>query len=926
MTSSHFKSLRSAFSRGSACMLLAAAICPGVALAQSGTDDETGTPTPDTGGEIIVTGSRIDRAGFDAPTPTTVIGAVELRQGARTSIAQILNDQPQFRATSTPASTTGNTNSSASTADLRGLGALRTLTLVDGRRFVGSTDLNNIPLGVIKRVEVVTGGASAAWGSGAVAGVVNILLNDDLEGITLGADTGISSRGDGVRYGFNGTYGTKFADDRGHFMIAAEYLDDKGAFDRASRPNLAAGLFSLNGRLTLERDVNVANAATGGLIMSGVLAGQAFNADGTLSPFGYGSVVSPNAPGTLPTSMIGGAGRSQNDYLAASSPFNRINLFAQTSYEFSDAARVWISGNFARVKADFGFFPDIRAVSPGTATSAATGGILIQSDNAFLSDAVRSRLAAAGQTSFRMGRILADIGDAGFMKFAYNRENIEGAIGIDGALGGSWKYSAYYGHGQLRNRQVLKNQRIVANFNNAVDAVISPVTGQAICRIALTDPTTACRPLNLFGTGNVSAEAAAYAFGDGGSTAVNKLDTTGVSVRGDLFSTWAGPVSVAFGGEARWESTRTTAIDPLSRAGALGILNFGALNGKFDVKEAFGEVVVPLLKMDGTATLDLNGAARYSDYSNSGGIWSWKAGATVRLFDSLLLRAVRSRDIRSPSISELFTTRTTNIGDVSDPSRGGEIVSVFRYGGGNPDLVPEIAHTTTVGASFSPKFVPGFNLSVDLYKIDIDKVIGALSSQDIVTQCFNGNTSLCNQIVRDSSGRITTVFATNLNLASYKTRGIDFEASYQLPLDRVGASLPGSLRFRALATYVDKLVINDGVNTYDRAGDVGDNATFTTPKWRGTGSITYQGDDVNVDLRMRYVGGGVYNSLQPIANNKVDSRTYFDLGAQFNVAEAFTMTLTVNNMFDRDPPLTSYSSAIYDVMGRYFQAGVKLRF
>ncbi|RJF94217.1 TonB-dependent receptor plug domain-containing protein [Sphingomonas cavernae] len=914
--------------RGSAIALAAALACAGTASAQAqpAPADAPETEQADAGGEIVVTGSRVERAGFDAPTPTTVIGDVELRQGSRPSIAQVLNDQPQFRATSTPASTTGNTNSSASTADLRGLGAVRTLTLLNGRRFTGSADLNSVPMSVIKRVEVVTGGASAAWGSGAVAGVVNILLNEDLEGITLGADAGISSRGDGFRYGFNGSFGTKFADDRGHFMIAAEYVDDQGAFDRLSRPNLGAGLFSLNGRLTLQPDVNVASAAPGGLIMSGVLAGQVFNPDGSLSPFGYGSVVSPNSPTTLPTSMLGGAGRSQNDYLAVSSPYERINLFAHASYELNETAKLWIDGSFNRMESDFGFFPDVRAVSPATPTTAAAGGILIQRDNAFLSSAIRNRLIAAGQTSFRMGRFLDDIGELGILNYAYKRDNIEGAIGLDGEIGGGWKYSAYFGHGELKNRQALQNQRITANFNNAVDAVISPTTGQPICRIALTDPTTLCRPLNLLGYGNASAETVAYAFGDGGNTTVTKLDTTGFSVRGDAFSTWAGPVSVALGVEARRESIETTQVDALSRQGALGILNFSALDGSFNVKEAFAEAVVPLLDIEDTATLELNGAARYSDYSNSGGIWSWKVGATSRLFDSLLLRAVRSRDIRSPSITELFTTRTTNIQPVTDPFNGNQVVTVFRYGGGNPDLVPEIAHTTTIGGSFSPKFIPGFSLSIDYYRIDIDKVIGSLSAQDIVTQCFRGNTGLCDQIVRDSTGAITTVFATNLNLASYKTRGVDFEASYQLPLDTVGAGLPGSLRFRALATYVDTLLINDGVNTYDRAGDVGDNAAFTTPKWRGTGSITYQSEDVNVDMRMRYVGGGNYNSLQPIVNNRINSRTYFDLGAQFNIAERFTLTATVNNLFDRDPPPIAYSSAIYDVMGRYFQVGAKVRF
>jgi len=913
---SHWRRL----SRSGSAIALGAAIAISTPVFAQSTPETEAVDAERPGSDIIVTGSRVDRAGFDAPTPTTVVGEAELRQGARPSIAAVLNDQPQFRATSTPATTVGNTNSSASTADLRGLSAVRTLTLLNGRRFSGSSDLNNIPMSVIKRVEVVTGGASAAWGSGAVAGVVNIILDDDMTGVQLGAAAGVSGHGDANRYTFDASYGTKFADGRGHFMVAGEYVKDKGAWGRndGERPNLDAALFTnAAGQLSLQRDVNFANATPGGIIMSGALTGQMFNPNGTLSPFVYGSM---NSAGARPTATVGGSGRSQYDYISVSSPYERFNVFARASYEISDAAKIWVDGSFTRMQADFSFFPDIGRVTPATATTAATGGFLIQRDNAYLSQTIRNQLTAAGETSFRLGRIIADMGPMGFLAYEYKRENKEGAIGIDGEIGGGWKYSAYYGHGESTNDHAIKNQRIVANFANAIDAVVNPANGQIVCRIALTTPNTPCRPLNILGEGNASAEAVAYAFGDGSARAVTKLDTTGVSLRGDLFSTWAGPVSIAVGAEARWESSETGNIDPLSASLALGTLNFSTLKGGFDVKEGFVETVIPLLNIEGSATLDLNGAARYSDYSNSGGIWSWKVGATSKLFDSLLLRAVRSRDIRSPSIGELFTTRTTNIQNVTDPTRNNEIVTIFRYGGGNPDLVPEIAHTTTIGASFSPKFIPRFNLSVDFYKIDIDKVIGSLSGQDIVTQCARGNQVLCAAIVRDSGGSITTVYATNLNLAAYKTRGVDIEASYIQPLN------VGSLRFRALANYVDKLIINDGVNTYDRAGDVGDNASFTTPKWRGTGSITYQSDDVNLDLRVRYVGGGKFNHLQAIVNNDVKSRTYVDLGAQFNVGEQFTLSATVNNLFDRAPPYVTYTSAIYDVIGRYFQVGAKVRF
>lgn len=863
------------------------------------------------GEAIVVTGSRVDRAGFEAPTPTTVVGETDLRQGARESVAAVLNDQPQFRATATPVSSVGGYNSGISTADLRGLGSGRTLTLLNGRRFTGSSDLNSVPMDLIKRVEVVTGGASAAWGSGAVAGVVNIILDDDLEGLRLGGTSGVSSRGDGARYGLSGSFGTAFGDDRGRIIVGVDYLDDKGIFSRrTSRPNIGSSAVYANPTYTptngqnaffLSRDVNLSIASEGGLINNGVLAGQTFNSDGSLRPFRYGS---PRGG----FSMIGGEGSSIYDYLAVSSPYERLNTFARVTYDVGDA-RFWIDGSYGRMAADFQFFPEVNY-----------GDLVISRDNAFLSDTVRDQLVAAGQQSFGFGRIYADMG---LLNFDYTRENFEGAVGVDGSFdGGNWRYSAYYGHGEFRNDQAMHNLKIRSRFANAIDAVTSPLTGDPICRVALTDPTTACRPLNIFGAGNASSDALAYAFGTATALSVSKLDTAGASLRGDLFELWAGPVSVAFGAEARWEHLKTT-VDSLSAVSAFSTINFAFIEGGFNVKEGFAEIAVPLLDIPGVNKLEFNGAARYSDYSTTGGIWSWKLGVTDRLFDDFLLRVTRSRDIRSPSILELFTTRNTTITSVTD---GNVVVpNVFRFGGGNPNLNPEVANTLTVGGVWSPSFAPGLNLSVDFYKIDIGDVISSLSAQDIVNRCAAGNANLCDQIERDGTGKITTIYATFLNLARYKTSGVDFEASYSTPLDRFSAGMPGSLKLRALATYVDTLTTFDGQTKIEYAGDVGDSVQFGTPKWRGTGSISYESEGGGIDLRVRYVGGGLFNHLQDISNNKIGSRTYVDIGARVEVGDA-TIHATVNNLFDRDPPLTTLAQIHYDQIGRYFQIGAKIKF
>ncbi len=883
-------------------------------------------------GEVVVTGSRIQRAGFNAPTPTTVLGDAEIRQGDRPNIAEVLDDQPQFRATSTPATTTGNTNNSASTADLRGLGAVRTLTLLNGHRFTGSNDLNTIPLSIIKRVDVVTGGASAAYGSGAVAGVVNIILDDAFKGALLGTDLGVSSRGDDGRRAFQATLGHSFLNDRLHVMVAGDYTTEDGAFGRNDRPNLRSAIFGqANGQFILANNVGYTIINTGGAIIGGKANRQVFNPDGSLSPLVLGSQ-------TNGSFTVGGTSQNIYDFVAVTSPYDRENLFGRASFEISPAAKLWVDASFSRVHNNFPFFPETPILS-------------IKADNAFLTPTARAQLAGLGATfPITVGRILTDIGSTGYMGYRNVRRNLEFAGGLDGSfsvLGHDFKYQSYYDHGDLRSDQSLYNQRITAKFNNAVDAVL--VNGVPVCRInatqtAASDP--ACAPLDLLGSGNGSNSAAAlaYAFGANRQITTTRLDATGISLSGSPFRTWAGPVDIALGGDFRWESLATNYVDPLSLAGAFGSLNFTATNGKFNVKEGFAELNVPLIDVANTLHFEANGAARYSDYSTSGGIWSWKYGGTAKLFQDFLLRGSYSRDIRSPTIQEYFTNQALNLTNAVDPfvrttasPNGTSLANVRNFTGGNPNLTPETSHTLTLGGSVSPRIAHGFSFGVDYYKIDIRNVIATLALQDLLNLCYSrapGDATCGGVIARDATGAISTVSRTYLNLAEYKTRGLDFEAAYSMPISALGSGLGGTVRFRALATRVLDLLINDGVHITDRAGVVGDTTTFDTPKWRATGSINYQSETLGLDVRVRYVGGGQFNQPyatngvafgQVIQNGKVGSRTYLDIGGQIKVG-AFSLFGTINNVTDRDPPFVTYASPIYDMIGRYFSAGARLKF
>ena len=870
--------------------------------------------------EITVTGTRISRAGFDQPTPTTVIGDAELRQGQRSNVQEVLNDLPQVRPSVTTQSTPGQSGGGTAPVDLRGLGTNRTLTLLNGRRFIGENNLNLVPFTLVDRVEIVTGGASAAYGSNAVAGVVNIILKRNLEGITLGAQTGISSRGDSFRYQADGAFGTGFADGNGRLIAGVEYVNGEGIPDRNSRRNLgSAGIVRVNPgdpldqRVELVRDVNLnpfgQPTSVNGLIRSGVLAGQVFNQDGSLRPFNF-----PDARG------VGGESRGLFDDVPVTIPSERLNAYSRVSYDVG-SAEVWADASYVYSRSKGPFLVDFFVPT-----------LTIQATNPFLQPDVRNRLAAAGQTSFQLNRLFTDVY---LSELDNKRTSYEGAVGITGQLGDRFKYTAHYSHGEIEFDSKIRNFRSTSRFNNAINAVRNSA-GQIVCGINADAVTTnddpACAPINPFGAGNISQPAAAYTTGVQGGFVVQKLDSASAELEADLFSLWAGPITAVVGAEARKEQQDSDPARPdAADFGSLSLFT-APVSGDFSVKEAFAEVAVPVIDIERRISLDLNGAARYSDFSTSGGIWSWKVGGAARLFNDLLLRATRSRDIRSPSIPELFNTQSILVQTLVDQDVANRltipgfnrnpVVSVFS--GGNPNLVPETAKTLTVGGSFSPSFVPGFDFSVDYYKIDISGAIGVLSAADFTRACALGNAPACNAVIRDPvTQTVVRVNRTSQNIASFKQSGIDIEASYLLPLSRLNEGLGGTLRVRALANHVIDAVSNNGLTETVQVGNV----TGGLFKWRGVLSFTYQDDVVGLDARLRYQHSGLRDPLNTnLINNRIGATTYVDIGAQFKVNDRFTFFGNVNNVFDVDPPIFPAQPAYYDVIGTYFTAGARIRF
>jgi iron complex outermembrane receptor protein len=634
----------------------------GSAFAQDSTQDtSSAAATADAQGpandEIVVTASRTAQNGLQAPTPTQVIGVETIQRQAATTVMEVLNQNPAFKATRSPGANATNTSSPAqATADLRALGGQRTLVLVNQSRVVPfapasnlgvptTTDLNLFPTIMIERVDVVTGGASALYGSDAVSGVVNIVMKKRYEGLEVTAQAGVSQYGDSGTQRLGFIAGTNFNDDRGHLVVSADYSNNDGMGDLYTRDwgrdewmIVSNGQRATNGLPAFILSKNVHNnLGAGGVIVSTIpgLTNMTFNSDGSIRPYQKGAIFGGST-------MIGGEGNSIISGTDQVPEVQRFTAYGSLYYEFSDSVTGYIEGGYSRSR---GYLDGVAI----RLTSQA-----IRRDNPYIPAAVLA-LLPAGTQSFNISRFGSDIG---INHYEIVNETPHGTVGLEGKLGGSWKWDAHASYGINNYSSGTFNNPVTANIAFAVDAVRDPASGNIVCRATLAgNPAAAgCQPLNLFGEGNSSAAARDYIWGEGLSKVKYDQLTFAANIVGEPFSTWAGPVSVAFGGEYRRETERLTADAIGAANGFLTAGNAVPYGGAFDVKEAYVEATVPLAKdLPLLRSLSINGAFRYADYNTVGGQNAWKAGGTWEPIDGLNIRVARSRDIRAPAINELYS-------------------------------------------------------------------------------------------------------------------------------------------------------------------------------------------------------------------------------------------------------------------------------
>lgn len=915
--------VRAALLSGGLPVMLSVFVHP--ACAQDAQAGETGKSE-----DIVVTASRITRSGFTAPTPTTMLDADNVALQGASTLTEAVNQIPSFLPNTTPA-TAGNSTATAGAnfLNLRGIGAPRTLVLVNGRRFVpsatqaaiaGTVDVNLIPQALIDRVEVVTGGASAAWGSDAVAGVVNFILDRDQKGLEVGLQAGISSRGDNAETQVSARWGTDLADGRGHFVISGEYFDSRGILNQQDRKWGAEGwqvfvnpLYTpTNGEPAriLSADVHQSNRTEGGLILTaGPLRYLQFGPGGTVSPFATGSYLGS-------TYMVGGDGINQGKYISLVTPHRRRSLYAMFDYDIADNVRLSLEGSYAR-----------STSNNETTASFSLAPYTITQQNAFLPDAVRSTMLTNGITQFQMGRINTDFG---YITTDLDAKVYRAVASLDGNFGDTWRWSAYYTYGETRRLDRSLGNVVNARLAAAIDSIADPVTGQPVCRNLATNP--GCVPINLFGYGSPSAAAIDYVTEDQVVASKIRQHAAALDFSGEPFSTWAGAVSLAFGIEYRRESVSSVA-DAISLANGFMIGNPKSLAGHYDVKEAYAEAVVPLLRdVPFARLLELNGAVRYTDYSTGASVTTWKLGGTYVPMDGLKLRGTLSRDIRAANLTEMFSISGLSFANVRDP-RDGSSPFISSLSAGNPGLAPEKADTWTAGVVLEPVMLPGLRLSVDYYDIDISGAIGTLTTQNIIDRCFIGGAAqLCDLIELNPDTSIRHVNNFFVNIQTVQTRGVDAELAYRTALGS------DSLSVRLLGTYVADLVTGDGVTSVDRAGQAQGTGV---PHWTGLANIVYATGPLSLGVSGRYVGGGAFDvTFGPgdINDNSISGRFYINLSAQYDIGrgDGWTMELygAVKNLLDKDPPIVgstfqapfATNGALYDMVGRYFTVGARVRF
>ena len=917
-------------------------------------------PTVDQLNEIVVTGSRVITSNNNSPTPIMGIATDQLKLADPGPIADAINLLPVFSGsrglTSNPgigATGVQGGNGVADVLNLRNLGSYRTLVLFDGQRipptlFNGVVDVDMIPQELIERVDVVTGGVSAVYGSDAVSGVVNFITNKHYDGVTVHAQYGISQRSDDKAPDLGIAAGTSLFDGRGHIEGSYEYRDDQGIPYRSDRS--WDDLWSIEGAGTaaspyhLVSGVHLALYPFGGLITNkgGALTGQVFNTNGVLSAFQNGSATGSSC------CQVGGEGGY--DDASMKSSLRSQQLFGRMDYDFSDHLR--------------GHLVAAANLKTNEANGAYTQltGVTLSANNAFLPSTYQQELAAAGQSTFTLNELMSDLPrNEGVIRTDQYYVN----AGVDGDIGAyHWAFSYNHGLTDMDTTAVgdLNQQHLAA----ALDAVVNPANGQTVCAASLTNAAYAnCSPLNVLGPTAASSAAINYILGDVEFRSYTRMDDVDGQISGSPFDTWAGPFNVALSGEWRRMSYNADSTGtPSEYADCTGLRynNCTAATTVWQqtfpssgtvsqtVSEGAVEFNAPLIRdLPLVKSFDLNGAARFTSYNTSGDYTTWKIGLDWHLTDELRVRATESRDIRAPTLYDLFQARSVVVGTFPDTLTGLS-PNVPSINIGNPNLKAEVGRTTTAGFVWTPDWLPGSSFSLDGYHTTIYNAIVTIQGFNPAYQkvCYasGGTSPFCALQTRldgytDSStaNAVTAWYIEPENLAQIETYGADLEANYNTRIlnRRFAARLLASYQPHILYRQADTPTIDQGDAAW------GQNGLTAAPSLQMTAFLGYElTDDLSANLTEHWrnrlkesgVPGQVWVNNYVASFGTTDLTLTYDLDKRLGIGDT-QVFFTVQNLLDKDPPPSAYygsgTSAGYyyefvdDPVGRYFTLGIRMK-
>lgn len=945
-------------------------------------------PKDSTEGEIVVTGTRLRVSGYDAPTPTTIISAENIASSAQPNVFNAITQLPSLQGSTGATVGTNNTSTGQnglSSFNLRGLGPIRTLTLLDGQRVVpanvtGVPDISLFPQLLIKRVDIVTGGASASYGSDAVAGVINLITDTKFSGFKANVLGSITKYGDNESVSAQAAWGGSFADDRLHLVLSAEYTREGGVpsngFGAGPGPNgrtwyaapslqvrTIANTVSGSPQITRILNGQDYQFAKYGLITSGPLQGTAFGANGVPFTFNYGSNGRPTGTGAVTNCIApfcegGDLSGNVGNGTSLASKLDRYNAYGRVSYDLDSRNEIFATVNVSRVSSS-------STPNPGAFKNA---NLTIQCDNPYVPASIQAACVTNAITSFQFGTSNAQLPK--FINVQPVREQVRVVLGMDGAidlLGSEWKYNAYAQLGRNLTTIDVDDITLTPRYNASIDA-IRDISGAIVCRSAIARA-SGCVPMNVLGNVAPTAAALAYVTPANGphQRSVQQEFAFGYSISATPFSLWAGPVAFAAGVEYRNESYRVTGdpygdgtapenpytadypADPLlnvTNGNNWYAGNFHRGNGKYDVAEAYAEFGIPLFNSSGAGKAMLNLAGRATNYSTSGFVATYKIGGTWDTpLSGLRFRAVHSKDVRAPNLSELFAAPTIVNITVNDPVTKTAVTAQSRTIG-NPNLSPEIGKTTELGVVYSnPSWLPGFSASVDYYTIKIDKLISTITPQQTVDLCFAGNASLCGNVFLTGGGSTNPnyVIVQAINLAQIETRGLDIEASYQFELPGV----PGKFALRGLATHTFSFLTKTGVLGQEPIESAGNNSG-SVPYWKFFTTQAWETDRFSLNLTERWFSDGVINRMYvecqtncpaptvnhpTINDNRMNGAFYIDVGGSVNISDAVKFYFKVDNLLNRNPE-PDYKAVpnnfganplLYDIFGRTFRAGVRFK-